>query len=179
MWISRLSAIAVMVLGMACATAPKGESDRRSLEQQAMATLQTMIAKDPGLRAVIDTSVGYAVFPNIGKGGAVVGAAFGRGVLFENGRPSGFVSLSQGSIGAQLGGQSFAELIVFRTRNELQKLKNSTFELGGNASAVALTAGAAASANLNDPFLVFTMPKGGLMAELSVSGQRMNFEPRG
>jgi lipid-binding SYLF domain-containing protein len=180
MWIIRLSAIAALVLGtVACATAPKTEAGRRDLEASAAATLQNMRARDPGLQNLLNSAYGYVVFPEIGKGGVVVGAAYGRGVLYERGRPVGFVELNQGSIGAQLGGQTFAELIVFQNRFDVERLKTGDFSLGANASAVAITAGAAASADFSEGVAVFTLPRGGLMAELSVSGQQLNFQPRG
>jgi lipid-binding SYLF domain-containing protein len=180
MWIMRLSAISALMIGMgACATAPKTESDRRSLESRAEATIESMRTRDPGLPNLLASAEGYAVFPDVGKGGAVVGAAYGRGVLFERGQMTGYVELNQGSIGAQLGGQTFSELVVFRDRDTVDRLKAGTFEFGANASAVALTTGAAAGASFNDGVAVFTVPQGGLMAELTVSGQKLNFQPRG
>jgi lipid-binding SYLF domain-containing protein len=179
MRIMRLSMIAAVVIGLgACATAPKTEAGRQSLEAHAAATLDSMLARDPGLRSVLDSAHGYAVFPDIGKAGVVVGAAYGRGILYEQGRPGGFVELNQGSIGAQLGGQTFSELIVFRDRLGVDTLKAGRFTLGANASAVALTAGAAAAAEFTDGVAVFTMPLGGLMAELTISGQKLNYESR-
>lgn len=180
MWIQRTSVIAALVIGIvACATAPKTESGRRDLETRADATLRTMIGRDPSLQGLLTSSAGYVVFPEIGKGGAIVGAAYGRGILYQGGRRVGFVELNQGSIGAQLGGQTFSELIVFQDRFAVERLKQGNFSLGANVSAVALNAGAAASANFQDGVAVFTVPRGGLMAELSVSGQQLNFEPRG
>ncbi len=180
MWITtRLSAITILTIGMgACATAPKTESGRQSLEASAKTTLQSMEARDPGLSPLLASAYGYVVFPEIGKGGFVVGAAYGRGVLFEHAHPTGYIELNQASIGAQLGGQTFAELIVFRDRFAVDRLKAGQFELGANASAVALTAGAAGAASFTDGFAVFTVPQGGLMAELSVSGQKLNYQPR-
>lgn len=161
---------------VACATAPDTQSERANLDRQAQATLQTMITKDPSLPRLLNESAGYAVFPSIGKGGFIAGGAYGRGVLYERGRRVGFVDLSQASIGAQIGGQTFAELIVFRTPFDVQRLKRGEFSLGANVSAVALTAGAAGSADTSGGVAVLVMPRGGLMAELSVSGQKINFQ---
>ncbi|HSK00686.1 MAG TPA: lipid-binding SYLF domain-containing protein [Kofleriaceae bacterium] len=136
-----------------------------------------MEARDPGLRRVLDDAQAYVVFPSIGKGGAIVGGAFGRGVLFENDRPSGYVELVQGSIGAQLGGQTFAQLVVVRDSNTLRKIKGGRFDLGADASVVALTTGAAASTSLDADTTVFVMPLGGLMVDVSVSGQTMTYRP--
>jgi lipid-binding SYLF domain-containing protein len=87
--------------------------------------------------------------------------------------------LNQGSIGAQLGGQSFEELIVFHDPNALDRLKSGTFEFGATASAVALKSGAAAGTTFADGVAVFTVPRAGLMAELTITGQKLNYQPRG
>jgi lipid-binding SYLF domain-containing protein len=164
---------------VACATAPKTASERDALDARADVTLQSMRAQDPGLGPILDGAVGYAVFPEIGKGGLIAGAAYGRGVLYEGGRMVGYVELNQASVGAQIGAQTFSELIVFRNEGELARMKAGNFSLSGNVSAVALTTGAAASSRFVDGVAVFVMPRGGIMAELSVSGQKINFQPRG
>lgn len=174
-----LSATAILLALSACATAPKTAESKASLEDSSMATLSAMIRKDPGLENRLRSASGYAVFPSIGKGGFIAGAAYGRGILYENGRAVGFVELNQGSIGAQIGAQTFAELIVFLEPMKVQELKSGKFSLGANASAVVLTTGAAATAPFQNGVGVFVMPKGGAMAELSVSGQQINFQPQG
>jgi lipid-binding SYLF domain-containing protein len=161
----------------ACAGAPRTATQRENLEESARVTLSKMETRDPGLRRVLDDAPGYVVFPAIGKGGAIVGGAFGRGVLFENDRPSGYVELVQGSIGAQLGGQTFAQLVVVHDPSTLRKIKGGRLELGADASVVALTTGAAASTSRDATTTVFVMPLGGLMVDLSVSGQTMTFRP--
>src|ERR1700690_2411166 len=92
----------------ACASVPKSHAKRSELEAQATAALQEMVAKDPSVQSLLDQSAGYVVFPSIRQGGAIVGGASGQGVVFQNGRRVGFATLSQASIGAQLGGQKFA-----------------------------------------------------------------------
>jgi lipid-binding SYLF domain-containing protein len=170
---------AALGLVAGCATAPKSSSERRSLEARADATLDTMIARDPGLRDVVDRAYGYAVFPEVGKGGLLVGGAYGRGIVYEKGRKVGFVELNQASIGAQLGGQTFSELLVFRDRAALEELKGGDFEIGAGASAVVLTKGAATGARFERGVALFVLPRGGLMVDVSVTGQQLNFQPRG
>jgi lipid-binding SYLF domain-containing protein len=166
-----------MFMAAGCATAPESQAQRRSLVSEARASLDTMVAQDPGLQDVIDRSAGYAVFPDIGAAGAVVGGAYGRGVLFEAGRPAGFVELNQGSVGALIGGQTYSELIVFHNDAALNGIKAGDFDLGAEASAVALKAGVAAATRLEDGFSIFQMPKGGLMASAAVTGQKFSFAP--
>lgn len=173
-----LSMTAVLLALGACATAPKSTASKASLEDSSMTTLSAMIRKDPGLDNRLRNSAGYAVFPSIGKGGFIAGAAYGRGILYQNGRPVGFVELNQGSLGAQIGAQTFSELIVFLDQSRVEELKGGKFTVGANASAVVLTTGAAASAPFQNGVGIFVMPKGGAMAELSVSGQQINFQPK-
>jgi lipid-binding SYLF domain-containing protein len=135
-----------------------------------------LIRRDPTLPDLLSRAEGYVVFPTIGKGGLVVGGAYGRGVVFERGQPAGFAELNQASLGAQLGAQTFSELVVFMTRDALDRLKGGTYSLGGEINAVALTTGAAAATDFRDDVAVFVYTKGGLMAGVTVTGQKLNFD---
>lgn len=172
-------AIAALAPITGCATAPRSVAEQDSLISRANATVQEMAARDAELPNMLASGAGYAVFPDVGKGGAVIGGAFGRGVLYENGQPSGFVKLEQASIGAQLGAQTFAELVVLQDQVAVERLKGGELTLGADIGAVALTTGAVARAQFTDGVLVFLLPRGGLMAELTLSGQRLRYEPRG
>src|SRR4051812_29360295 len=97
-------------------------------------------------KAYFATSHGYAVFPTVGKGGVVVGAAHGTGRVYERGKYIGDVSMTQLSVGAQLGGQAFSEMIFFHDKRALDEFTKGEFEFGAEASAVAITAGASARA---------------------------------
>jgi lipid-binding SYLF domain-containing protein len=175
-------AIAMLTLVVtACGSAaPKSETDQYRLQDQAAAALQSMLTKDPSLRPILDDAAGYAVLPDVGKAGLVVGGAHGRGVLYEKGgRFVGFVELQQASVGAQAGAQAYTELVVFRDYRDVLRVKGSTYTMGANLSAVVLTAGAGAEAQFNNGIAVFVEPKGGAMAELSLNGQRLKYAPIG
>lgn len=173
-----LAAVLALMFGVAgCATAPKTQAEKRSLVGEADAAVASMIARDPSLRDVIDDAAGYAIFPDVGKGGVIVGGAYGRGIVYERGRPTGFAELNQGSVGAQLGAQSYSQLIVFENDAALNRLKSGDFDLGAEASAVALKAGAAKAATFQGGAAVFQMSRGGLMAAAAINGQKLNFEP--
>jgi len=169
--------IAVLALLFAgCAIAPRSPAERQSLRQSADATLAEMIAHDPAIEAVIRQAPAYAVFPSVGKGGILIGGAYGRGILYEAGRPTGFVSLQQASIGAQLGGESFAELLVLRSAREIQRLKAGHFTAGANVGVDVISAGAATHASFDPNTSVFVMPRGGLMVDVSITGQALNYQ---
>jgi lipid-binding SYLF domain-containing protein len=173
-----LIALLVVSCGMtACSTAPKTESDRARLVEQAHITIAAFKKNDESMEKFFDNSVGYAVFPSVGKGAVGVGGAYGRGVLYEDGKPIGYCDLSQGTIGLQLGGQAYSEIIFFETRDALLNFKTGNFAFSAQASAVAARHGASADADYERGVAVFTMTRGGLMYEASIGGQKFSFEP--
>jgi lipid-binding SYLF domain-containing protein len=143
-------------------------------------------------------SYGYAVFPTIGKGGVVVGGAYGQGRVYEKGKYVGDTSVTQLSVGFQLGGEAFSEIIFFADQNAFKEFTQGNFEFGAQAQAVAITAGASAattttgntagasitqhdSKNVATPYkgmTTFTVAKGGLMYEASIGGQKFNYKKK-
>lgn len=171
-----LTLVAVTVV-TGCTTEPKTPQQQQSLTADAEKAVWMFQLTDPGLKALMKTTAGYAVFPNVTKGGVGIGGAYGKGVLYENGSMSGYCDLSQGSIGFQVGGQSYSELILFQTPQAVAKFKSNQFAFAAQASAVAATSGAAEDASYDHGVLVFTLTEGGLMYEASVGGQRFTFVP--
>lgn len=132
---------------------------------------------DPNLARFFKSSVGYAVFPSVGKGAFILGGAHGEGILYEGGEPVGKASLTQATIGFQFGGQAYAEIIFFETEGVLSDFKAGNFAFSGQLSGVVLAAGAAANANYQWGVAVFTAAKGGLMVEASLGGQKFSYTP--
>jgi lipid-binding SYLF domain-containing protein len=162
----------------ACGTTTPSHATQQNLQSQAATTLSAMTQRDPGLPALLSSAAGYAVFPDVGAAGALLaGGAFGKGILYEQGRPTGYVELKQASVGPQLGGQTYAELVVLRNPNDVEDLKGGVFKMGANMSAVILKTGAAAAANFESGISVFVMPRGGMMAGVSVHGQKIGYRP--
>src|SRR6185436_968236 len=159
-----------------CAHAPKTAEARASLVQDAQAAVEQMTMDDPSLRPLLDQSAGYVVFPNIKQGGFIAGGAAGRGVVFEQGRATGFAELSEASFGAQVGGQKFAELIVVRDPYALAQLKAGEYHIGAQAQATAIRSGSGAATLFRDGVAVFVRPLSGGMLNLSVTGQRIKFK---
>ena len=124
-----LSAAALCIA--ACATKAPPVAAQMDLEKEASTALARMQERDPGISQVIGSAAGYAVFPDVGAGAVVAGGAFGRGVFFEHGAPIGYVELKQGSIGLQLGGHTYSELLVLRERDDVERLKANAFTLSG------------------------------------------------
>ena len=160
-----------------CATAPDTEAKKNELHSNVNKAMTHIKALDPSIQTQIANAYGYAIFPSVGKGGLVVGGAYGRGEVYEQGKMVGWADLSQATIGAQLGGQSFSELILFENKAALDNFKNGKVKFSASASAVALKSGAAVDAKYTDGVLIFVEPIAGLMVEAAVGGQSFSFQP--
>lgn len=138
---------------------------------------QLFRSTDRDMAKFFDDAVGYAIFPSVGKGAFIVGGAAGTGCLYEGGALIGQAKLVQVTVGLQLGGQSYAEIIFFQTHDAIESFKSSDFEMSAQLSAVAAASGASANAKYELGVLVFTIANGGLMYEASVGGQKFTFKP--
>jgi hypothetical protein len=143
----------------------------------ALATLKKLQAKDPGLKRLLEKAYGYAVFPAVGKANLVVGGAFGRGEVFEKGKKIGYATISLLTIGVQIGGDTFDEVVVFESKEALERFKRGKTAFSANASAVLVKAGAASAKDFEKGAAVYVYPHGGMMLELGIGGQRFRFKP--
>jgi len=155
--------------------------------------------KSEAVQPFFKDSYGYAVFPTVGKGGFIIGGSYGEGKVFKKGKETGTVQLVKGSIGFQLGGQAFSQMIFFQDKRAYDDFTGGSFEFDATASAVAITAGVQAKAGTEGgtagasagpatgvqadiPYYkgmaVFVHAKGGLMYEASLGGQKFTFTPR-
>ncbi|WP_319550611.1 lipid-binding SYLF domain-containing protein [Desulfogranum marinum] len=154
---------------------------------------------DAGISKMFQTAYGYALFPTIGKAGFVVGGAYGKGRVYEQNKYIGDTAMTQASIGFQLGGTGFSQVVFFQDKRALDEFTTGNFEFGAEAQATALTAAVGASANTaggsaaasggknnakiassgyNKGIATYTITKGGLMYEASVGGQKFSFTRR-
>ena len=144
-------------------------------DQKTIAALNKL-KKISTLKPYFKKAKGYAVFPNIKKVGIGIGGARGKGEVFENDEVIGSTSVTQLSIGLQLGGQAFSQIIFFKDKKDLERFTQGNFEFGASASAALITEGANASADYSDGVAVLTFSKGGLMYEASIGGQKFSFQ---
>ncbi len=145
-----------------------------------------------------DDGYGFAVFPNIGKGGIGIGGARGKGQVYRGGEHVGDTTMTQLTVGLQLGGQAFSQIIFFEDERAFEEFTSGNFEFGAQATGVAITAGASATAGTTGTgagvsshggesgkaggdyykgMAVFTLAKGGLMFEAAIGGQKFSFKP--
>lgn len=155
--------------------AATGQSKRDKLITDAKEAKAEFIKKDSKMAGLFGKAYGYVILPNVGKGGIGIGGATGNGIVYERGKVIGTARMSQVSVGLQLGGQAYREIIFFESKKDLDRFKENRVEFSAQVSAVAATEGASANAKYVDGVMVFTMQKGGLMYEASVGGQKFNF----
>ncbi|MBN2427452.1 MAG: lipid-binding SYLF domain-containing protein [Deltaproteobacteria bacterium] len=152
----------------------------------------------PALKKFFNSAYGYAVFPTIGKAGFVIGGSYGTGQVYRGGQVMGRSKVIAGSIGFQLGGKAFSEIIFFQDKRAYDEFTSGNFEFDATAQAIAITAGVEAKAgtagtsagassgpktgvqaetNYVKGMATFVHAKGGLMYEFSIGGQKFIFEP--
>lgn len=156
--------------------------------------------KSPACQPYFNKAYGYAMFPTIGEGAFGIGAAHGDGQVYRGGKVTGYTSMTQISIGFQLGGQAYSQIVFFEDKRAYDNFTRGNFEFDASASAVAITAGAQASAGTTgttagastgsasgkqavtgyyNGVSIFVHTKGGLMYEAAVGGQKFSFKPVG
>jgi len=155
--------------------------------------------KSEAVQPFFKNAYGYAVFPTVGKAGIGIGGSYGTGQVYRGGKVTGEVSLVKGSFGWQLGAQAFSQMIFLKDKRAYDEFTSGNFEFDATASAVAITAGAQASAgtegasagasagpatgaqaktSYHKGMVVFIHAKGGLMYEASIGGQKFTFKPK-
>ena len=149
---------------------------RAQTDQEVRTVIAEFEKSDSGTRTWFREAYGFAVFPSVGKGAIGVGGARGKGLVYERGKQIGKTTLTAVTVGFQLGGQAFREVIFFKDKTALDDFIRGNFEFGAGVSAVALKAGASANLAYNKGVAVMTATKGGLMYEASVGGQKFTFE---
>jgi|SRR5579859_2607693 len=164
--------IALMLAGAVAALA--AEADR--LGADVADSLRMFRASGPKMQGLFDTAYGYAVFPSVGKGAIGIGGAEGRGQVFEKGALIGTAKLTQATIGAQLGAQSYSEVIFFESPKALDDFRDGKTALSAGLSAAVAADGAGAEAKYEHGVLVYTMQRSGLMFEASIGGQHFKFK---
>ena len=150
--------------------------------QKEKAAVEETIAKfkeaDSGMEVYFAKAYGYVVFPGIGKGGFIIAGGQGTGWVYQQGNHIGRATLTQLTVGAQIGGQSYSEIIFFKDKETLDNFKKGKLELSAQASAILVKEGASKNSSYDHGVAVFTMPIKGAMVEASVGGQKFKYTPK-
>ena len=145
-------------------------------DEEVQEVIQKFEEGDPGIQAWFREAYGYVVFPTVGKGGFGIGGARGKGLVYKQRKLVGRSTLTQLTVGFQVGGQAFSEVVFFKDKTAFDDFTRENFEFGAQVSAVALTAGASADLAYSGGVAIVTATKGGLMYEASVGGQKFSYE---
>jgi lipid-binding SYLF domain-containing protein len=177
MKLTRRTAVAAT---LAAASFPMADAHAASAGQLVLdgqRALDKLYALSPGARYLGRGARAILVFPSIIKGGFVLGAETGDGVLLERGRPAGFYNISAASFGLQAGGQSFSSAMFFMNERALAYLARSGgFALGSAPNIVVVDQGAAATINsttVSQDVYVFPFAQKGLMAGIDIHGSKI------
>jgi lipid-binding SYLF domain-containing protein len=176
-WTARIVAALLLAIGLmgGCSTAPPSQEGKDELVRQARAALREWDRDVPGLEGFARRSYGYAAFPTVAKGGLGVGAAYGRGVVYEQGEHLGYADLSYLSLGLQVGGQAYQVLVAFDNEGALERFTQGRLDFSADASGVLLEAGYVVNVTFIEGVTVFSRPIGGVMGEAAMGGQRFTF----
>lgn len=174
--IASMPLVALLALA-GCATAPETPAERQDLKTGAENALKELSAADPGLGGFLSRAHGYVVFPRVGKGGYILGGGYGRGIVYRQGAPIGFADITQMTVGLQIGGQAYSEILVLESPADLDRFTAGRLALTAGVSAVMLKTGAAEQARYTDGVAIFVRPIGGAMVEASVGGQQFSYVP--
>jgi len=146
--------------------------------QEYTRTIRAYMSKSKGLENLVYKSAVYIAFPSIGKGGLILGGAHGEGRVFRRGLWIGDITLSQYTIGFQIGGQTYSEMIFFKTEEAFKEFLNSGLISGTQSSVIGGSAGVSGDVNIDGEVLVFTMGNGGAMLEAATGIQDFTYTPK-
>lgn len=152
-------------------------AEQKEIIDDAMKAKNAFIEMNPYMEELFESSAGYAIFPNVGEGAYIIGVASGNGAVYQDGQLIGMADLKQVDVGLQFGGKAYSEVIFFKSDAALANFKEGEFSLSGEASAVVLEEGIGESISFKNGIAVVTMPKAGAMVDVSVGGQRFEFQP--
>jgi len=169
------AALAVLALSLATSTLKAVVSDDLGVE--ADHAILAMVNADSALTNLFDHSAGFAVFPGAGKGGVVFGGLYGKGLLYENGKPVGRAKVHQLNFGLQMGGQSFYEVVFFENAATLQRFKKAPFETCAEMSAIAISKGASLNPRYREGVVIYALPRAGFMAQAAIAAQKFSYQP--
>jgi len=171
---ARILSTALLALALSATGSAVHADDLEPRVEQARAQL---VDNAPGLSRFFEDAYGYVLFPSVKKGAIGIGGAHGKGLVYRGGEKIARSSLSQATIGFQLGGQVYSEVIFFEDAEAFEDFAEGNFELSAQASAIAAAEGVARNANYSHGVAVFTLGQGGLMFEASVGGQKFSYTP--
>ncbi len=164
-----------------CSTAPPTAVDTQNLNTTAMARLAVMETSNPSLTSAVKSSYGYALLPEVGKGGLIIEGGGGKGVVYlTQAGPDkyyGTCQVEMGGVGLTAGGETYTELLLFKDQAAFDKFTDSGIQFAAGASATAIQAGANVVPSYSNGVAVFVSDTKGFMVDASIGGQQFTVKP--
>ena len=164
-------------LAFLCPLAATAES-AHEMRRSASKALSHLYATTPAARSLAEKAAGVLVFPEIIKGGFIVAAQYGNGVLFKGGKAVGYYNTTSGSFGFQAGVQTFGYALIFMTQDDLRYLEASAgWEIGVGPSITIVDIGVARSLSTTTArkgMYAFFFDQKGLMGGLGLQGPKIS-----
>jgi len=173
----RLVFLALAVFILPHSIKAQDEKEKQKILADSKDAKAAFIKADPSMSNLFASSYGYVIFPKITKAGIVVGGSGGKGGVYDRGKAIGTAKVTQVSVGAQVGAESYHEVVFFENKAALDRFKDNKVEFSAQISAVAVKSGASANAKYTNGVSVFTYDLSGLMAEAAVGGQKFSYKP--
>lgn len=175
---AKLFAVAFALIFVGCTAHSNPSVARAKLDSSAQAALDHLYETTPGAAALGQRAVGILVFPSILEGGFVVAGAYGDGVLYEGGRPTGYYNSASASLGFQAGVDKFGYAMFFMSPQDLQYLRKSEgWEVGVGPTVTLVDEGVASSfssTTARKGVYAFIFQQRGLLAGVSLKGTKIS-----
>jgi lipid-binding SYLF domain-containing protein len=172
--VSFVLAILASIGGGSSVASAAGASE---IDREVDRALASLYAEDPGARALGDRARAVLVFPEILKGGFIVGALYGEGALRRQGKTIGYYNTTAVSYGFQAGVQKYGYVLFLMNAAALDYLDRSDgWELGVGPSIVVVDAGMArtlTTTTAKDDIYAYIFDQKGLMAGLGLQGSKI------
>jgi lipid-binding SYLF domain-containing protein len=160
------------------ATAPSFAATKAEINTNVTTALTEFHALNPANKALGQKSAGMLVFPRVTKGGVGLAAEYGQGALQVDGKTVGYYSVGAASAGLTAGLAKHSEIIMFMTKDSLDKFtKSEGWSIGADAGVTVVSQGASgdyATLTQNKPILGFVFAEKGLIGDLSLEGSKIN-----
>jgi lipid-binding SYLF domain-containing protein len=171
---------AVLVCGCSTGGTATGDSgaERHAIDANVDASLSKLYVQIPGSHELVGKAVGVLVFPSVVSAGLGVGGSYGKGELRKGAEIAGYYSTTAGALGLIAGADSKAEFVLFMTQQSYDRFVASRgWTAGVDASVALVTMGADGrvdSATAQAEVIGLVVSNGGLMANLSIEGAKIN-----
>ncbi len=149
----------------------------RTLHSECIAAMNILQEKQPSVKELLQKSYGFAVIPAIGSASLVLGGDYGVGEVFVKDHVIGYAGIGKVTLGVQVGGTNFHQMIVFNNEETWKQFKAGKYSFAADAGIAIVKAGAQASKGFGAGTVAFVFNEGGMLLDLDIGIQKFVFKP--